>query len=751
MKKKNTTELFLCPDISGSVIKTDKTECCFYSVRPKNIFLMNRISQENESENLSKLISSFPEMSIYCCDGSTDFKDNIRNMKKRIGEEKSIPVRNLLSKDLDSFLDGKAELSSSRKFFFVMDRKRFPSSSQAFLSSATNYGFVTTETSEEELKETMKRQLLGSSVKLTDLDYRPTGTALSFFDYLVPTSFKVMSDKIMFNSGYRCTWAIREYPLETSASALLRELAAMENVSVRIYFRKAEKNESRSIMRTNTRKSSFKMNSSDPSEQSEGRKNMDEIMSALESMQNNRDCFIFTSCFIEMKSDTEEGLRETEGRVFDSLTSLGIHIDKLWLRQMEGFLSSLPFGFNAFGREFERILPSSSAGNLYPLSYSGKTDPCGIYIGKDRYGSSVILDANSREGSKTNSNILILGNSGMGKSYLSKFLVCNLLEQGKNVIILDPEDEYTTLTENLGGESLTIGHKDCVINPLEIFDREKDLSTHISFLRDFFSISMELSPSQSDILSSILNRLYHNSGFRSQTDISLNPSSAYPVLKDLMDMCVREYKNICEEDEGFYTKDDLKSLCMALHTLCVSESSPCFASSTSIKEGRLVRFGAKEIMNGGRRTKDAVLFNLLEYMNGKMLGEGNTVVLLDELYMFLSSRPSVEKIREFVKRGRKKESFVMMSTQNIEDFLLPQFKELSAPLFTLPSQRFLFSPGNVNYMDYRGLLNISEEECELLSRLQRGNCLFRCGDEAYLLSVNAPSYKSMLFGDEGGR
>ena len=751
MNKKSTSDLFLNPVIQSNNIKSDKTELSFYSVSPKNIYLMNRQSCEIESENLSKLISSVPSLSIYVCDGETDFKDNIKYLKKRCKEESNPSVRALLQKDLDNMTDKKEDISSSRKFFFAIDGKVKSINKDLFLSSCLGFGFDACECGEEELKNVIKRQLLSTTVPLTDMEYGSEYRQRSFTDYVLPTSFKVLSDKVMYSGTYRSIWAIREYPLETSAVAILRELSSMENVSIKMYFRRADRNESKSVIRNNTRKNIFKMNSNDPSEQSEGKRNMEEIRSALESMQSSREYFIFTSVYIEMKSDTEEGLNSLCAEVSDILSSLSILPDKLWLRQLDGFISSLPYGYNAFSKEFERILPSSSAGNLYPLSYSGKTDPNGIYIGKEKYGSSIILDPDRREGSKTNSNILILGNSGMGKSYLSKFLVCNLMEQGKNVIILDPEEEYSTLTENLGGDNMTIGHKDCVINPLEIFDKDKELSTHISFLRDFFSLACDLSPAQSDILSSILNKLYFVFGFNPQIGISSMTSSSYPVLKDLLDFCVREYRNISDNEEGLYTKETLKSLCMALHALCVSESSPCFSGHTSIKEGRLVRFGAKDINSSGKRTRNAALFNILEYMNSKMLSEGNTVIVLDELYMFLSSKPSVEKIREFVKRGRKKESAVMMSTQNIEDFLLPEFKEFTVPLFTLPSQRFLFSPGNVNPSDYKSLVNISEDEMQLLMKQSRGNCLFKCGDSSFLINVKVPEYKSKLFGYEGGR
>ena len=64
------------------------------------------------------------------------------------------------------------------------------------------------------------------------------------------------------------------------------------------------------------------------------------------------------------------------------------------------------------------MLPASSSANLFPLNYSGKSDSHGFYIGRDKYGSSVLVDFDRRTEDKTNSSILILGNSGQGKSYL---------------------------------------------------------------------------------------------------------------------------------------------------------------------------------------------------------------------------------------------------------------------------------------------------------------------------------------------
>ena len=74
---------------------------------------------------------------------------------------------------------------------------------------------------------------------------------------------------------------------------------------------------------------------------------------------------------------------------------------------------------------------------------------------------------NLRADYKTNGSILILCNSGQGKSYLLKLILCNLREAGLNVICLDPEMEYEDLTNNLGGCFIDLMGGRFLINPLE--------------------------------------------------------------------------------------------------------------------------------------------------------------------------------------------------------------------------------------------------------------------------------------------
>lgn len=131
-----------------------------------------------------------------------------------------------------------------------------------------------------------------------------------------------------------------------------------------------------------------------------------------------------------------------------------ISVDRLTLRQKEGFLSVLPTGYNQFGAQYERVLPASSVANLYPFNFSGKTDPQGLYIGWDKYGTNILVDFDRRAEDKTTSNVLILGNSGQGKSYLLKLILTNIRESG-NVLYAKIGNPYGVagLMGNLYAES----------------------------------------------------------------------------------------------------------------------------------------------------------------------------------------------------------------------------------------------------------------------------------------------------------
>ena len=362
----------------------------------------------------------------------------------------------------------------------------------------------------------------------------------SFVDMIAPSVIKFFPDYFICGNTYRSVWALREYPPTTEEQAILKHLGEKDGVTLKIYARHVTAAEERKIISNAANKNRMKQTSTNDLQETvvaEG--NLQDVTNLVVTMHRNREPLIHTAVYIELIAHEQEKLKELQTEVLTELIRSKLNVDRLMLKQLQGFISVMPSGFNAFGEQYERVLPASSVANLYPFNYSGKTDENGFYIGRDKYGSNIIVDFNKRAEDKTNSNILILGNSGQGKSYLLKLLLINFLESGKSICCLDPEHEYEDLCNNFstgtggGAYFVDLMSGEYIINPLEpklwsdgdekiegdadleTFKKKTKLSQHISFLRDFFSSYKDFSDSHVDTLEIMVEKLYRKFAFRS--------------------------------------------------------------------------------------------------------------------------------------------------------------------------------------------------------------------------------------------
>ena len=202
-----------------------------------------------------------------------------------------------------------------------------------------------------------------------------------FFDMVVPSTVKFNADHYICGDSYRSVWAVREYPPNTSDQAILSRFGDKENVTLHIYSRSVDAAEQRKIIQ-NARKNKMMSTSTDVQESITAEGNMDDVVTLLAEMRKNKEPLLHAAVFIELTAPNIDKLHELQTEIMMELTREKITVDKLTLRQQEGFISVLPCGHNSFAAQFERVLPASSVANLYPFNYSGKTDPQGFYIGK---------------------------------------------------------------------------------------------------------------------------------------------------------------------------------------------------------------------------------------------------------------------------------------------------------------------------------------------------------------------------------
>lgn len=625
-----------------------------------------------------------------------------------------------------------------------------------------------------------------------------------FLDMIAPAAVKFNTDSYVLGGLYRCVLALRGYPAVTEELALLSHICNKAGVTLHLYARQVTAAEEDAIYHKAVNKNRLDRSSQDNLKRSvTAEANLQDVAAIIAGARKNREPLIHCAVFLELAAKSPEELRRLRDEVGAELTRAKLSADPLLLRQREGFLSANPAGRNALGAQFERVLPASSVANLYPINYSGKNDPHGFYIGNDHYGSDILLDLDRRTPDKTNSSVLILGNSGEGKSYLLKLLICNLLESGKTVICLDPEQELTCLCDKLGGCYADLMGGQYRINFLEAkrwdvdmagapveaqrsgFDGERSrsgmsalpppggsegygacgdddldapaafrqkspLSQHISFLKDFFRAYKPFTHQQVDTLELMLERLYQKWGISDKTDFSAMGPEDWPIAEDLYAVLEDAYEHYDREDSPLYPRELLRELLLGLHSMCRGAESVYFNGRTNITSTRFLVFGVKDLIHANSSVKDALLFNLLSYLSDRLLTQGNTVATLDELYLWLSNLTTIEYIRNCLKRVRKRNSALILASQNLEDFDIQGVRELTRPLFAIPTHQFLFHGGKVDKKFYMDNLQLESAEYDLISSPNNGVCLFKCGADRNLLDVHAPPHKhALIVGGEG--
>lgn len=595
-----------------------------------------------------------------------------------------------------------------------------------------------------------------------------------FLDMVAPSVIDFKVDHYLCGNTCRCVWALREYPTSTDEQAILRHLGEMDGVTIRIYTRQVTPSEERRIIHNAANKHRMSRSSTEDLQQTvTAEANLQDVVTLVSSMHRNREPLLHCAVFLELTAPDYDALKLLQTDVLTELVRSKLNVDRLMLRQQEGFVSVMPAGRNAFGAQFERVLPASSVANLYPFNYSGKTDPHGFYIGKDKYGANILVDFDKRDDDKTSANILILGNSGQGKSYLLKLLLLNFLEAGKSVISLDVEHEQKDMCETVGGCFMDLMGGVYRINPLEpkcwddgsgpedrdapeAFRKSTRLSQHISFLKDFFRAYKDFSDRHIDAIEIMVGKLYAKWGISDSTNFAGLKPQDYPILSDLYKLIEQEYREYDGNCHQLYTAELLQEILLGLHSMCQGAEAQFFNGHTNVTSSRFIVFGVKGLLQASKNVRGAMLFNILSYMSDRLLTIGSTTAALDELYVWLSDNVSVgttiiEYIRNTLKRVRKKESNLIMASQNLEDFDREGIRELTKPLFAIPPHQFIFNCGSIDKRFYMDLLQLEEAEYNLIRFPQRGVCLFKCGNERYLLEVHAPAYKEALFGTAGGR
>lgn len=426
----------------------------------------------------------------------------------------------------------------------------------------------------------------------------------------------------------------------------------------------------------------------------------------------------------------------------------------------------------------QKIVPISTFVGGFPFASSGFNDGEGYYFAQDTSGGLVIVDTWRRGGDRTNSNFVIMGNSGVGKSTAIKHIILSEFMKGTKILVVDPESEYKDLCFNLNGDWINaVGGSAGMINPLQVRpsprddEQEKeadrlyrdegygmnDLALHMKNLEIFFNLYIpSITDMQRAVLKKCLIELYRNFGIVWETDITLLGAEDFPVFSDLYQLVQKKAEE--ETDRQVYA-----DLALLLYDIAEGSDSFIWNGKSSIKDGTGTDNGSGSIIvldtNALQETSDHIkrtqYFNILTWCWEQMSRNREERVLLicDEAYLMIDQKvpQSLVYLRNVMKRARKYEGALAIISHSIEDFLSESIKQYGQALLDIPCYKVLMGTDGKNLKETAELYDLTEAEQELLLARKRGHALFMVGAKRLHISFEIPEYKMLYMGRAGGR
>jgi len=440
-----------------------------------------------------------------------------------------------------------------------------------------------------------------------------------------------------------------------------------------------------------------------------------------EKLQTAQEKMFRFGLYLTIYASSLEEIRKTETSLRSILEARLIYIKPALYQQKEGFNTCFPYGIDFM--QIHTTMNTDPLSSLFPFVSFDLSSNDGILYGLNRHNNSLILfDRFSLE----NANSTVFAKAGAGKSYAVKLEVLRSLMMGTDVIIIDPENEYQTLADTVGGSFIDISLASSNhINPFDLplpaeGEKPEDvLRTNIINLVGLLRIMLEgLSPEEDAIIDRALTETYASKDITPGTDPSLW-KDRIPLMEDL--------ELVLNGMEG------TESLVRRVRKFTKGTFSQFFNQPTNVTMERpLVIFG---IRNTEDSLRPIAIFIVMRYIWNKVRSElKKRILVVDEAWWVMQSEDSASFLYGMAKRARKYWLGVTTITQDVNDFVKSSYGQ---PIITNSSLQILLkqSPAAIDIV--KKTFNLTEEEKYLLLEAEVGEGIFFAGQKHVAIKIVA--------------
>lgn len=478
-------------------------------------------------------------------------------------------------------------------------------------------------------------------------------------------------------------------------------------------------------------------------------------------------------------------MKKTVRRVWQET---GMRLNGLDFAQIEGFIGSQVSGYDPFLKD-GRGMPSNTVAGMYPWIYARVSDVGGIRLGTHD-GVPVIIDFFRRDAERVNSNMVIIGKSGSGKSYGTKSLLTNMASEDAKIFILDPENEYTELAHTLHGKIINVGNATSGrLNPFHIIttlddDESEDslgtgYSAHLQFLEEFFKqILPDVDKEALEYLNSLVERLYTNFGITMETDLSKLTPSDYPIFDDLYDLVLEDFQRTSND----YLRSMLQTLMNYVSKFATGgRNSNIWNGYSSITtDENFSVFNFQSLLSNRNSTiANAQMLLVLKYIDNEIIKNRDynrkyglnrkIIVVIDEAHVFIDTKfpVALDFMFQLAKRIRKYNGMQIVITQNIKDFVgSEEIARKSTAIINACQYSFIFglAPNDMDdlcklYEKAGGINEVEQDQIVTAPRGMAFTVMSPTSRSSFKIEVpqtmvdmfEQPDYQTVYFGGEQGQ
>ncbi len=561
--------------------------------------------------------------------------------------------------------------------------------------------------------------------KIVEIEKLYQEGTVSIKDLIAPSSLDINTHNLRLNGKAAQSYIVFNYPRYLEANWMNQIINFDVSMDISLFVYPSESSSMLKILR----KKVAEMRSTKHMNEKKGIVESVALDTALEDAQNLRvdlqrgkERFFQVGIYLTIYSDSDEKLKKVGHQVQTILGGKLVMTRPADFRVERAFESTIPQCDDQLG--VLRNMNTAPLSTAFPFVSSNLTSNQGIFYGINRHNNSLIIfDRFQLE----NANSVVFAKSGAGKSYALKLEILRSMMTDTDVIVIDPENEYETLSKTVGGSytkiSLTSPHR---INPFDLpsADMGEQKKTEDLIRENIINITGlmnlmlgKLTPEEDALMDKALRQTYEVKGITKEVE---NPGDfEMPTMRDL--------QRVLESMEGG------RSLAVRLEKYTEGTFSGIFSDQTNVdlKTG-LICFCIRDLED---QLRPIAMYILLNFIWSRIRSQlKKRLLVIDEAWHIVQHEDSGRFLHNLAKRARKYYLGISTITQDVEDFMDSRWGK---PIITNSSMQLLLKQAPSALDRLQPIFNLTENEKYLLLNSAVGQGVFFAGNNHVAIEIIA--------------